>query len=101
MDIILLFLADLLFGIMITWLFELILKSNKKLKDRYYRRHKIFFGYHIHHSIYGILAIIASVVLFFINEKSAFLFWLAFGIGIIVMHTISSGRFIFIEKQKS
>lgn len=100
MNIFLLFLIGFLLGIIATWLFEVVLKTNKKLKNRYYRHHEILFGYHVHHSLYGILFIIISIILFFQNQKQAALFWLAFGIGIIILHTISSGRFVFIEKQK-
>jgi hypothetical protein len=43
---------------------------------------------------------IISLVLFLFNERSVDTFYLAFGIGIIIQHTISDGRFVFIEKQK-
>ena len=28
--------------------------------------HEILFGYHVHHSTYGLLAIAASIILFFV-----------------------------------
>ena len=99
MNSILLFSIGLLLGMIATWMFELILLTNKKLRNRYYRHNAIFFGYHVHHSTYGLLAFCLSAVLFFTNQESA-LFWLSSGLGIIVVHTISDGKFVFIEKQK-
>ncbi|MDO8486266.1 MAG: hypothetical protein Q7S77_01025 [Candidatus Staskawiczbacteria bacterium] len=90
----------LLCGLVITWLFELVLKTNKKLREKYYTRHNIFFGYHIHHSTYSFLPLIWSVILFLQNQKSPALFAVWFAVGIIIMHTISDRRFVFIEKQK-
>ena len=99
MNNILLFSIGLLLGMIATWMFELILLTNKKLRNRYYRHNAIFFGYHVHHSTYGLLAFCLSAVLFFTNQESA-LFWLSSGVGIIVVHTISAGKLVFIEKQK-
>jgi len=100
MQNIFIFLIGLLFGMVITRLFEFILKTNKNLRNKYYKHHKIFWGCHIHHSTYGILFIVISIILFLINQKTSALFWLALGIGIIIIHTISDRRFIFIEKQR-
>ncbi|MEK7540753.1 MAG: hypothetical protein AAB529_00720 [Patescibacteria group bacterium] len=88
-------------GVAATWLFELILKTNKNLRNKYYKRHKIFWGYHIHHSTYGLVFILLNIVLFLMDKKTTDLFYTALGIGIIIMHTISDGRVVFIEKQKS
>ncbi len=100
MQIILISLIGLLSGLFITWLFELVLKTNKKLRNKYYKHHEIFFGYHIHHSTFGLLFIFLSIILFLTDQKisAVFTFWL--GIGIIILHTISDGRFVFIEKQR-
>lgn len=101
MNVILLFSVGLLFGMIATWLFEIVLKTNKKLRNRYYKQHAIIFGYHMHHSSYGLLAFIISAILFFTNENSSAVFWLSLGVGIIAVHTISSGKFVFVEEQKS
>ena len=93
------FLTSLLIGVFITFVFELILKTNKKLRDRYYRRHEILFGYHVHHSTIGVLLIVVSVILFLLNKGSYSLSMLGIGTGVIIMHTISSRRFVFIEKE--
>ena len=100
MNIILLFSVGILFGMIVTWLFELVLKSNKWLRNRYYRHHKIIFGYHVHHSMYGLIAIVVSIILFLIKQEESAIFYLAIGIGIVIVHTISDGRFVFFEKQK-
>jgi len=90
-----------LLGLIGTWLFEQVLKINKKLRNRYYKRHEIILGYHTHHSVYGLLLVLVSIILFLIDKQNYAIFCLAFGIGIIAMHTISSGRFVFVEKQKA
>ena len=99
-EVALIFIGGLLSGLIITWLFELVLKTNKKLKAKYYSSHKIYFGYHIHHSCFSFPVIIWSIILFLQNKKSSALFAIGFAIGIIVMHTISDKRFVFIDKQK-
>ncbi len=100
MEIILIFIEGLLSGLIVTWLFELVLKTNKKLREKYYQHHKIFFGYHIHHSAYSFLPFVWSIILFSQNQKLSALFALGTAVGIIVMHTISDSKFVFIEKQK-
>ena len=96
----LLFLEMVLLGVATTWLFELILKTNKKLRRKYYRHHEILFGYHVHHSTYGLILIIVSVILFLQNQHGSALMVFGIGMGNIMMHTISDGRFVFIEKQR-
>lgn len=86
-------------GTFTTWIFEFILKTNKKLRDRYYRRHEILFGYHVHHSIMGLAVIAFGGVAFLPYGADVALSMAGFGIGIIIMHTISSKRFIFIERE--
>jgi hypothetical protein len=87
-------------GLIITYIFEFILKHNRKLRDRYYRHHEILFGFHLHHSLYGLLAIFVSIYLFFSNNISPAIFVSSMGIGIIALHTITSKRFVFIERQR-
>ena len=99
MEIISIFIVGLLCGLVITWLFELVLKTNKKLKEKYYSPYKICFGYHIHHSCFSFPVIILSIVLFLQNQKISALFTLGIAVGIIIMHTISDGRFVFIENR--
>lgn len=100
MQIILISLMGLLFGLLITWLFELVLKTNKKLRNKYYKHHKILFGYHVHHSAFGLIFIVLSIILFLTNQKTSALFVFWVGVGIIILHTVSDGRFVFIEKQR-
>lgn len=91
----------LIAGIAITIIFEFILKSNKKLRVRFYKHHLVVAGYHIHHSTYGILFIIASILLYKQDIKQA-LFYFFFGIGIIIQHTLSAnGRLVFVERWRT
>ena len=99
MNIALSFLLWLMGGIIFTWIFEYVLKTNKMLRDRYYNRHEIILGYHVHHSIYGLLAVLIGIVLFFTEQRGVAYLYVAFGIGIIIMHTISSRRFVFVERK--
>ncbi len=100
MSIVYLILQSFLIGLIGAWLFEQVLKINKKLRNRYYKRHEILFGYHTHHSIYGLLFILAGMIMFYTGRQDIFIFLTASGLGIIAMHTISSGRLVFIEKQR-
>lgn len=101
MEIVLLLSIGFLSGVALTWLFELVLKTNKKLRHKYYMHHQIFWHRHVHHSTYGLVAVILSAILFFTNQKTSAIFWFSMGVGIITEHTLSDGRFIFIEKEKS
>ena len=94
-----LFLFWVVAGMFATWIFEFILKTNKSLRHRYYKLHSDFLGFHLHHSLYGILFVLFSFVLFDTKYENWFLYT-AFGVGIIAMHTISEKQFIFIEKEK-
>ncbi len=99
MDIVSLFFLAFLSGIAITFIFELILKTNKKLRDRYYRRHEILFGYHVHHSTVGLLLVALGMVALVAHHATVAVDAAGIGVGIIAMHTISSKRFVFIEKE--
>ena len=70
------------------------------MNKRYYRRHEIAFGYHIHHSMYGLVCIAIGIILSLQDRLASSLFLFAAGIGIIIMHTVFDGRVIFIEKEK-
>ena len=93
-------LMGLVFGLLLTLMFEFFLKTNKRLRRKYYWHHNIFLGYHTHHSIYGLFFIAIGITLYFMENTSAFLFFVLTGIGVIIVHTISDGRFIFFEKQR-
>lgn len=79
-------------GIFLTHIFEFVLQHNARLRERYYQRHEVLFGYHVHHSTIGLLFILIGI--FYYSAE----LW-GIGIGIIIMHTISSKRFVFIEKE--
>lgn len=99
MGFMLLFTLNVIIGILATWVFELILKTNRKLRDKYYRRHEILFGYHVHHSTIGLAIIAFGGVSFLSGRPSLALALAGLGIGIIIMHTISSRRFVFMERE--
>jgi len=99
MGLTVLFILTTIIGVLATWVFELILKTNKKLRDRYYRRHEVLFGYHVHHSTIGLVATALGAMSFFKYGSDIALSMVGFGMGIIIMHTISSKRFIFIERE--
>ena len=94
-----LFCISLIFGLLFTWLFEKVLKNNKNLRKKYYKNHNIVFGFHFHHSTYGIFFIIASALMLLIDKVNFSLISIGFAIGIIIIHTISEGRFIFVERR--
>jgi hypothetical protein len=100
MNFISIFLFGLLGGILLTWIFELVLKTNKKLKHRYYMHHEIIFGYHVHHSVYGLIFLLVSLIYFFSHQTVSFIFCVGMGVGIILEHTVSERRFVFVNKWK-
>ncbi len=92
------FLEGLILGLIITWLTEIIIK-NKTLLKKSYDNPKLFFGYHVHHTVIGFLFIIFGIILAFINLYCG-LFLIGFGIAMIIVHTLFDGRIVFIEKIK-
>lgn len=86
-------------GIAITWIFEYILKTNHVLREKYYKQNNIIFGYHVHHSNYGIALFVSALITLKLNYPTAPLVLFGMGIGIIIMHTISEKKFVFIDKQ--
>jgi len=100
MTIVLTILLGIIYGVSFTLLFEFVFKTNKRLRHKYYKHHEVLFGYHAHHSIYGVLFIIASIIFYLNKDIPDSIFYFSFGVGIIIQHTISDGRFIFIEKQR-
>lgn len=93
------FLISVVSGLSVTFLFETILKTNRRFRQKYYKNNNIVFGLHFHHSIYGIFFVIISILLLLINKIDLSLASVGFGIGIIIIHTISERRFVFIERR--
>jgi len=89
------FLLGLIIGISATFIFEWIIISNEYLKREFWDHPKKIFGLHFHHSLVGLIFIIIGIT--FIN-KNILKFFLFFGIGlgIIIIHTLSDGHFVFI-----
>jgi len=86
----------LLIGLILTFIFELILLQIPYLKYNFWDHPKLILGHHFHHSLLGLLFVITG---FFwpIKNKKAKLFLIGLGLGIIIIHTISDGRLIFVE----
>jgi len=82
----------LLIGFVISFLFDLISFRIKPLKKRFWDNPVTFFGYHIHHSFYGLIITLFGLI--------SFPFLIGFGIGMIISHTVSDKRLVFIEKIK-
>jgi hypothetical protein len=92
------FIFGLIIGIVFTYILELILQSNKKLRQEFWEHHKPIFGYHFHHSVFGIPLIIVGLY-FIYNPVFNGLFLIGIGLGIIVWHNYTARHFIFIEKS--
>ena len=99
MNTVLLFVIGLSSGLLASHLLELSLKKNKFFNRNFFRRHTIIFGYHIHHSTYGLGALVIGTTLLARGIITSAIFFIAMGVGIIMMHTIFDGRLIFIEKE--
>lgn len=90
----------LLIGIIPFGLIEVIGRSIPVLKENFYDNPKqLIFGYHIHHSVLGLLSITWGIYSVFQKLNKPF-FWIGLGLGMIIIHTIADGRLVFIEKQK-
>lgn len=93
------FIFGIIFGLLITFIFEMILKTNVKWRVEYYEKHQTFLGYHLHHSMYGVAFMLLGVILFFRHQTVSSIFFMGVGVGVIIMHTVSESRFVFIEKE--
>ncbi|RJQ27449.1 hypothetical protein C4577_01310 [Candidatus Parcubacteria bacterium] len=51
-------LFGLIFGIIVTWIFETIMVNNRKLRKNFWENNLLIFGYHFHHSFFRISAYI-------------------------------------------
>ncbi len=94
-------LLSILTGLAITWIFEYILETNKSLRNKYYKHKEIILGYHIHHSNYGLALFAASLITYYLGYANASLILFGLGIGIILMHTISEKKLVFIDRQRT
>ncbi len=85
----------LIYGVIAARMFEFVMMKNTTLRKRYYHHHQIFFGYHFHHSMYGVACFVLAAA--FPHQA---VFFIPFGIGIILQHTWFEKRFVFIERQR-
>lgn len=77
---------------LIFYLFDQVCLHIKYLKNRFWDNPVTLFGIHIHHSFYGLIIALIGIV--------QFPFLIGFGLGMIIEHTITDKRLIFIEKVK-
>lgn len=80
-------------GIVITALVEAPTYFIPVLRRNFWDKPRLIFGCHIHHSVLALLLILISL---FIKQKNKRHFLIGFGLGIIIIHTISGG-FVFLE----
>ncbi len=93
------FLKGLFWGLIPFGLLDLIAINVPYLKQQFYDNPTLIWGLHFHHSLIGLLSIgWGSYAKIHKSNNSSF--WLGFGLGVIVAHTIADGRLIFIEKVK-
>lgn len=90
-------LLGILIGIIATILLEVILQKNKRLRKEFWDNHKSFFGYHVHHSCYGLLFIIIGFFSLWHPFMNSFLLF-GIGLGIIATHTYTAKHFVFINR---
>ena len=85
-----LFLVYVMIGFIVTALYEMYFRDRKF----------IFFGYQLHHSVYGVLLFLLSMI-FFYQDKGLWFIPASIGIGVISRHTHLEKRVKFIEKHES
>ncbi|MBI5614350.1 hypothetical protein HY947_05470 [Candidatus Gottesmanbacteria bacterium] len=85
-----------IFGFLVFTAIEALLSRNKVLRKKYWDNPRLVYGYHIHHSTWGLLLIIIGLA---IKDSHVGQGLIGLGIAIIIVHTLFDRRFIFIEKQ--
>lgn len=82
------FVASIILGVLTAFLYDYVAKMiGTKV---FHKTELVIWGFKLHHSLYGLL----SFALYGVNRN---VFFLGFGIGIILQHTITDG-FRFIQK---
>lgn len=91
------FLIGLAFGSVFTVLVEIFLIYIPFFRKYVVTNPRLVFGYQIHHSTLGLIIVLLGLILLLLGKSGGSMV-VGFGIGMILVHTISDGRFIFIEK---
>ena len=89
--------SGFLWGVIPFGLLEMVGWSVPILRQRFYENPLLFNGYHIHHSVLGLVCVAIWLYLLFRRSEKSY-FWLGLGLGIMVIHTLMDGRFIFLER---
>ena len=83
-------------GFLIFTVVEILFSRNKVLRKKYWDNPRLIYGYHIHHSTWGLLFIIIGL---FIKKSSFGQELIGLGVAMIIVHTLFDGRLVFIEKK--
>jgi hypothetical protein len=102
-DVVYQFIMGLLIGIIPFGLIEFIGWNVPSLRKKFYGKPKdnptLIFGYHVHHTVLGLLSLIWGLYLFSTQSDNSF-FLIGLGIGMIIIHTVAHKKLVFIEKVK-
>ena len=90
------FLRGIMFGSILSGLLEAPFMLISPLRRRFWDHPFLLAGYHVHHSVLGLFILVLGCILAIRKSQNA-LFWIGLGIGIIVLHTLTDGRLIFVE----
>ena len=82
----------IIFGCIFAFIYETIMPMITRKESL------VIKGYKLHHSLYGMLLIVISIIFEYELSLKVFLFF--FGTGIIVVHYITGGGFDFVTKEK-
>jgi len=93
------FILWLLVGITATNLLEWILKSNKTIREKYWDHSIPVLGYHLHHSCLGLVLLVIGLLLV-LRGDSRGTSCLGFGLGLILVHTFTDKKLVFVEKYR-
>lgn len=91
------FLLSTVLGFIYCWIFEIIMIEDKEIRNKYWDHHIPIFGYHMHHSMYGVVLILIGVISLIFSNSIALLF-AGLGWGIILRHTKTDRKIVFVEK---
>jgi len=84
-------------GIAVATLFDFVSYYIPSLKRRFWDEPPLLYGLHFHHSLVGLLLIICGAMCILgAKTKQTGLLLIGFGLGIILVHTITDGRLIFL-----
>lgn len=90
------FVMGLILGSLVFGAHDTALSRNKALRQKLWDTPYLIYGYHVHHSVLGLFLILIGAIFYSQIGRAT----IGFGVGIIIVHTMFDGRFVFIEKHK-